>query len=90
MTGRVEVALTYPVELNGVKVSVLHLRRPKVRDRLAAEKACKTDAEQEIFMIAALADVVPDQLHELDMADYAALQKAFSGFFTSAPNKSGN
>jgi len=78
---RETVALKYPIEVDGVSVSVLHLRRPKVRDRLAADKLGKTDAEKEIALIALLAEVTPETLHELDMADYTAVQQAFAGFF---------
>jgi len=49
-------------------------RFEKVRDRLAADKMGKTDAEKEIALIAMLAEVAPETLHELDMADYGALQ----------------
>jgi len=78
---REAVTLKYPITVEGVEVSVLHLRRPKVRDRLAADKMGKTDAEKEIALIAMLAEVTPETLHELDMADYSAVQQAFAGFF---------
>jgi len=77
---RETVALKHPITVEGVAVSVLHLRRPKVRDRLAAEKLGKTDAEKELALIALLAEVTPETLHELDMADYTAVQQAFAGF----------
>jgi len=78
---RETVALKHPITVEGVAVSVLHLRRPKVRDRLAAEKMGKTDAEKEIALIALLAEVTPETLYELDMADYSAVQQVLSGFF---------
>lgn len=90
MSERKSVELKHPIEVDGVRVSVLHLRRPKVRDRLAAEKAGSTDAEQEIAMIAALADMTPSNLHELDLIDYKAVSEAFTGFFSSAQTKSGD
>jgi len=78
---RETVALNHPIDIDGVKVSALHLRRPKVRDRLIVDKAGSTDAEKEIALIANLAEVSPEDLHELDMSDYNALQKVLSGFF---------
>ncbi|WP_322999957.1 phage tail assembly protein [Castellaniella sp.] len=81
MSDRTIVELKYPVEIDGAQVSVLKLRRPKVRDNLAAEKMGATNADREIALIALLADVAPSALHELDMGDYAALQKAVAGFF---------
>lgn len=41
-----------------------------------------SDADQELAMIVLLADMAPDDLHELDMADYKALQEKFAGFFS--------
>lgn len=81
MSDRTTVELKYPITSDGVQIGVVHLRRPKVRDRLAVEKMGSNDAEKELAMIAMLADMAPSALHELDMADYAALQKALSGFF---------
>jgi len=78
---RETVALKHPITVEGVAVSVLHLRRPKVRDRLAADKMGKTDAEKEIALIALLAEVTPETLYELDMADYGEVQQVLSGFF---------
>jgi len=79
---RTTVALKYPVEIDGVQVSALHLRRPKVRDQLLAQKQGGSDAERELTLIANLADVAPQALHELDSQDYAALQRTLTGFFS--------
>ena len=81
MSERTTVELKFPVEIDGTSVSVLTLRRPKVRDNLAAEKMGGTNAEREIALLAMLADVSPNDLHELDMGDYAAMQKALTSFF---------
>jgi len=78
---REKVELKYPIEVDGVTVSVLSLRRPRVRDRLAAEKLGKSDAEKEIALIALLAEIPHEALHELDMGDYSAVQQALTGFF---------
>ncbi|NYT62360.1 phage tail assembly protein [Alcaligenaceae bacterium] len=81
MSDRKTIELKFPVEIDGTSVSVLTLRRPKVRDNLAAEKMSSNNAEREIALLAMLADVSPNDLHELDMGDYAALQKALTSFF---------
>ncbi|CAM3791984.1 phage tail assembly protein [Castellaniella denitrificans] len=81
MSDRTTVELKYPVEIDGAQVSSLTLRRPKVRDNLAAEKMGGSNAEREIALLALLAEVSPAALHELDMGDYAALQKALTSFF---------
>ncbi|WP_269497206.1 phage tail assembly protein [Castellaniella sp. S9] len=81
MSERTPVSLKYPIEIDGATVSVLHLRRAKVRDRLTAQKMANSDAEREIALIAMLADVAPSDIENLDMADYSALQEALTGFF---------
>lgn len=78
---RTAVSLKYPIEIDGAEVSVLHLRRAKVRDRLTAQKMASTDAEREVALIAMLADVTPSNIESLDMADYSALQETLTSFF---------
>ena len=65
-----------------VKVGVIQLRRPKVRDMLSVEKSVDNDAEKEIQLFANLSELSPDNLLELDMADYAKLQKAYQDFLS--------
>ena len=78
----VKVTLTDPITIDGVKVAVLQLRRPKVRDMLSVEKTAQNDAEKEIQLFANLCEVSPDNLLDLDMADYAKLQKAYQDFLS--------
>jgi Phage tail assembly chaperone proteins, E, or 41 or 14 len=79
---RVKIELNQPIDIAGAKVSVLQLRRPKVRDMLSVEKSAENDAEKEIQLFANLCEVSPDDLLELDMADYATLQKAYQDFLS--------
>lgn len=74
--------LAHPFEFKKQKVMELNLRRPKVKDTLIAQKMATSDEDQEIFMMANLADVEPDLIHELDLADYQKLQKVFQGFLS--------
>lgn len=60
----------------------LHMRRPKVRDMLAAEKSKGTDAEKEIVLFANLCEVTPAEIEALDMVDYQQLQQAYQGFLS--------
>jgi len=75
----VNIELSYPLD-NGT--AQLNMRRPKVRDMLAADKAKGSDAEKEIAMFANLCEVAPSDIEALDMADYQALQKAYQGFLS--------
>ncbi len=79
---KVKIELTHSIEIDGAKVSVIQLRRPKVRDMLSVEKSVDNDAEKEIQLFANLSELSPDNLLELDMADYAKLQKAYQDFLS--------
>lgn len=78
----IDIKLTEPIEINGAKVALLKLRRPKVRDMLVASKAPGSDAEREVMLFANLCEVEPAVIQDLDMADYLALQKAYQGFLS--------
>ncbi len=87
MTNREErgekLQLQFPVAgPGGVAIGELFLRRPKVRDMLAGDKAGGTDAEKEIRTFANLCEVSPDVIEGLDMADYRKLQKVYEGFLS--------
>ena len=77
-----EIKLQYPITVDGEEVAVLTMRRPKVKDQLAADKTTGTDAEKEIRMFANLCDIAPSALDELDLADYVKLQEVFTGFLS--------
>ena len=79
---KVKIELTHSIEIDGAKVGVIQLRRPKVRDMLSVEKCVDNDAEKEIQLFANLSELSPDNLLELDMADYAKLQKAYQDFLS--------
>lgn len=75
-----KIKLTETIKIDGVVISELTLRRPKVRDRLAVERLGNTDAEKEVALIANLADIPKDAVEELDLADYGKIQEALQGF----------
>ena len=76
------IELKYPISVDGVNVKSLKLRRPKVRDMLGVEATKVSDAEKEINLFANLCEVIPEVLMDLDMADYAKLQKAYQDFLS--------
>lgn len=71
------ITLDYPIKNGtGETITELKMRRAKARDiRRMSEK--NTEAEQEFFMFSQLVGLVPEDIDELDMADYAKLQTAF-------------
>ncbi|MGZ4954445.1 MAG: phage tail assembly protein [Methylobacter sp.] len=79
MSEATNLQLQYPLESG---ITHITLRRPKVRDMLASDKAKGSDAEKEIALFANLCEVAPVDIEALDMADYQALQKAYQGFLS--------
>lgn len=76
------IKLQYPLRVNGQEVTEIQLRRPRVRDRLAVEKMSASQAEKEVRFIANLCEMAPDEIEELDMADYTKIQEAVTGFLS--------
>lgn len=76
-----EVTLAYPVTVDGARVEMLRLRRPKARDYLTVSRLKDlSPAEQEMRLIANLAEVTPETIEDLDFADYLAVQEVLKGF----------
>lgn len=69
------ITLREPIEINGAKVGVLKLRRPKVRDLEAIDKI-QGETAKAVALIANLTEWTPEQVRELDAADFAAASKA--------------
>lgn len=72
------IKLLFPIEINGVKTDRLVMRRPKLKDiRNASKLAGKDTEEQEIRLFCFLTDCAPNDIEELDYAEYGKLQEAF-------------
>ncbi|MBU2707542.1 phage tail assembly protein [Zooshikella marina] len=76
------IKLAYPITVDGQLISEIHLRRPKVRDRIISENSAGTDADKEMNLIANLAEMPPKYLEELDLSDYISLQDTLSDFLS--------
>ena len=78
------IKLREPITVDGTQRESLTLRRPKVRDLLAAEKSelVESPALRELKLFANLCEVPPAALEELDAADYVKLQEAYTGFLS--------
>ena len=77
-----KVDLDYPVDVAGQKYAELHIRRPKVRDHLVADRVGGGNAEKEVKLLANLCEVAPAVIEELDAADYQKLQGVYGGFLS--------
>lgn len=72
------LTLKHPVTLgDGRTLTELTLRRAKVRDLRQAQRQASTEPEQELVLLGLLTGLVPEDVEELDMADYKALGDAF-------------
>jgi len=76
-----DLALKYPVKIDGTDIKTLKMRRPKVRDQKAASLSADGDvAAMEIALFANLCEVTQETIEDMDMSDYRKLQEAYSGF----------
>lgn len=82
------IELDFPVTVGGQEYKSLTMRRPKVRDQKAAEKGAASDADAETMLFANLCDVPPEVIDELDMLDYAKVQKEYKGFLSGTGKRS--
>lgn len=75
-----KIALDFPITISGVEVKHLVMRRPKVRDEMAFAKSKGDDADKALNLMASLCEVAPDDLLELDSADFAKLEEQLVDF----------
>lgn len=89
---KMDVQLDYPVNVSGVDVTQVTMRRPKVRDEMAAEDGAReyyntnnpTPAETEVMLISNLCDISPDVIEDMYSSEYQKLTAAYRGFFGSS------
>jgi hypothetical protein len=74
------IDLEYSVEVDGVQVSTLAMRRPTVADQLAFEDGKGTEAKRTVNMMAALCDVPPATIQQLDIVDFQKVAEVLAGF----------
>ena len=75
-----KIQLDYPVEISGVEVKHLVMRRPKVRDLMAANKGGGSDADMALMLVANLCSITPDEVLELDAADWQKCEEQVAAF----------
>ncbi|AEC17645.1 phage tail assembly protein [Gallibacterium anatis] len=76
------VKLDYPIrDGEGKEITELHIRRAKAKD--IRKLRSTTDVEQSIELLAALTGLVPEDIDELDVADFtkasAVIEKMLKG-----------
>lgn len=80
--GFVDVTLTRPLNVGGAKLSVIRMREPLVRDQKAINKMDGDNADKESMLFANLCGLVPSDMDEMPMKDYARLMDAYTSFMS--------
>ena len=77
-----KIKLDNPIKVDGVEVSEISLRQPKVRDLLISGKKNVSEEEKEINLIANLAEIPVDSVEDLDLRDYLKIQDWLKDFLS--------
>ncbi len=88
MTDTARVKLSHPIEVGTRTIAEVTIRRPKVRDLRAMEKAREPGAseiDQGVAMAATLCDLPLEAMDEMDAADFASISEVLGGFLPKAP-----
>ena len=80
-----KVELDFPIQVSGVEVKHLVMRRPKVRDEVAYTKSKGDDSDKVLQLLASLCEVAPDDLLDLDASDFAKLEAQYQDFKGAKP-----
>ncbi|WP_253299816.1 phage tail assembly protein [Wolbachia endosymbiont of Chironomus riparius] len=76
------ITLNNPITVDGISISELTVRRPKVRDYLAIERIDGSELSREVTLTANLTSVAKETIEELDIADYVKMQQVLRDFFS--------
>jgi len=71
------ITLKYPPK--GV-ASKIQMRRPKVKDQIAAQRAAKSADDAEVYLFASLCEMDPNDIEELEMYDYGQISEAYTDY----------
>lgn len=82
-----EIALGYPVTIEGKEYKSLTMRRPKVRDQLIADKQNQDDFDKEVHLLSLLTEVEKEVIQELDLNDFEEVQQTLVGFRKKSSEK---
>jgi hypothetical protein len=74
------IELDYSIEIDGVSVETLTMRRPTVRDQMVIDKAKGSDTEKAVKFFANLCEVAPSSIEALDTVDFTKLSEVLQDF----------
>lgn len=75
------------IKIDGVLVSEITLRKPKVKDLLTVSKKDMADAEREVYLISNLAEIPTSSVEELSLSDYLKIQEWLQTFLSRTTAK---
>lgn len=88
----VTIDLLKPITINNVVHRSLSMRRPTIVNQIAMRKQSVqnkwTAEEEDLFMYASLCGCTPQDLMQLDMADYMELCRVYVNFLQRPQNNS--
>jgi len=81
-----KIELKTPIKTPNGEVKTITLRRAKVRDLKEVQRLGLSDADQELMLLARLSEekLAPEDMEELDLADYAEVQRVFRAMVGAA------
>ncbi|USH01055.1 phage tail assembly protein [Grimontia kaedaensis] len=77
------ITLDYPIDVEGERIDVITLRRPKARDLKHMETAKGGEIAKSIGLIANLAELPPSAIDDLDASDFQTVSDVVAGFLTT-------
>lgn len=76
----VDITLSRPADIAGVKTAVVRMREPTVYDQEVASERSGSDAAREIAVFADLCGLAPDDIRKMPLRDYKRFQTAYLAF----------
>lgn len=78
--GSVDITLSRPADVAGVKTAVVRMREPLVADQEVAGERSGSDAAREIATFADLCGLAPEDIRKMPIRDYKRMQTAYLSF----------
>lgn len=78
--GSVDITLSKPADVAGVKTTTVRMREPLVEDQEVAAERSGSDAAREIATFADLCGLAPDDIRKMPLRDYKRFQTAYLSF----------
>lgn len=81
----VTIKLDFPFEFDGHRYSDVTMRRPKLRDKLAAKKVKGDEEDRALAMMASLVELPTEVLAEFDEVDVEKVGAQYAAFTGRTP-----